>query len=643
MKLNIQKFQGGGLMAFQPLPLATYPTNTSNASDESDSKSSSKKESDDSAISKSLLKEMIGKGITNDVMAFKNMVDSANQAYLSMTDLERNTLQGKRLASIIAGNDWSTINALLRNGETFKNSIETVKNNKAYDELAVSDNGVVVLDQTTNRPTVISAEEFAEEMRNDKSKYRSITNAELANLRETNPYMANDTSSFRYLNNARGMEYIRSEIDKYTNTLGEISTAYSSNTFKKAESKDILGAISEIKDKVKDGVFSVDELVEQSSNSRQIKAAIEGAWQNLSSASRQVLKARAAKEGYDPKDLESAAKNYVVLMFAGLSSDSIKQDKKIKYEGDLTKGVADGTASGLTGEFGYTEALVSGTGTNSVLKINQGYNTQYEVPAQTFGGYMEQGKITGPSMLSDMNSLMMIVDKNNISVGGNPVDFDKKNSIMYNGGDIGRAELPYKYVTDEKTKKTNIVPDYNLAERLRIAQKEINSLSNKNSVIDKERIYRKYEISTDGYGNLDQSKFKTFLMFYGNIGSEALKDNANKGLLFEEDDENTKKLFNQKYQYGNEDISKAKKKPVEDRTSSWYSFGLTDAGDIYKGVVAIPLTDTGQSARLADKNSFAIPKSETTPRYYRENAQDYSGSGYFDKSKGNKAVNADNW
>ena len=164
MKLNIQKFQGGGLMAFQPLPLATYPTNTSNASDESDSKSSSKKDSDDSAISKSLLKEMIGKGITNDVMAFKNMVDSANQTYLSMTDLEKSTLQGKRLASIIAGNDWSTINALLRNGETFKNSIETVKTNKAYDELAVSDNGVVVLDQTTNRPTVISAEEFAEEM-----------------------------------------------------------------------------------------------------------------------------------------------------------------------------------------------------------------------------------------------------------------------------------------------------------------------------------------------------------------------------------------------------------------------------------------------------------------------------------------------
>ena len=81
-------------MAFQPLPLATYPTNTSKASDESDIKSSSEKESDDSAISKSLLKEMIGKGITNDVMAFKNMVDSANKTYLSMTDLERSTLQG---------------------------------------------------------------------------------------------------------------------------------------------------------------------------------------------------------------------------------------------------------------------------------------------------------------------------------------------------------------------------------------------------------------------------------------------------------------------------------------------------------------------------------------------------------------------
>ena len=116
--------------------------------------------------------------------------------------------------------------------------------------------------------------------------------------------MANDTSSFRYLNNARGMEYIRSEVDKYTDTLGAISSSYSSNSFKKAESEEMLGAISEIKDKVKDGVFSVDELVEQSSNSRQIKAAIEGAWQNLSSASKQVLKARAAKEGYDPNKTE---------------------------------------------------------------------------------------------------------------------------------------------------------------------------------------------------------------------------------------------------------------------------------------------------------------------------------------------------
>ena len=146
-----------------------------------------------------LLKEMVGKAITNDVMKYKDDIDTAFQKYASMGDLERNSFEGRKLKDFISGRDFSQINRLQRSKELFDSSIKIVNENKSYDEIAITTNGIIALNQENGNIENISIKDYSQDVNEGANKYKALTNSELINLREVDPRFTNNNNIFSYL------------------------------------------------------------------------------------------------------------------------------------------------------------------------------------------------------------------------------------------------------------------------------------------------------------------------------------------------------------------------------------------------------------------------------------------------------------
>ena len=620
MKLNINKYQVGGLIAVQPLQVLAQPI-TNESATQTQQQQTSSEQSTKKGIGDDMTKELLGKAITTDAMKYKDLIDNAYYKYQSMSQLGRDSAEGRRLLKIMKGEDFSIVNSLIRQKDMFQEGIDIVKANSAEDEAAVTDKGAYVFNAETGKFEEVTPEQYAKDLNSKESKLQSVTNSKLIELREFNSNLANNTQVFTVLKNAKGITQVQKEVDAYMNNIEKNTVSSTTNQYQKAKSQAIAGAIKDIQDQVQDGIFNLKTVKEQSSNKAQLEAAVEDAWAGMSNSSKQVLKIRAAQQGVAPKDLEKAAKDYLILMFAKKSIQDIKEEITVSYEGEMTKASKEKESGAGASEMGPFETLVSLKGERMPLEINIGNNISYKALGTKIGGYLVDNKPTGPMMASDMGELLSLVDKNAVSMGGNHIDFSKLQSVMYNGKDVMNVRLPIK-----KDAKGNIVPDFELAERISDAQNEINSLRIKTRATI-EQVYKKHGVEIDSKGE-PKYEHDQFILFDGTAGEESFGDKFNQKLLVETSDDNTKQLFDRLYEYGNGPQDKSHKKSVPSRGTLWW-------GDkTYNGLVAMRLTSTGQGARLVDKQGLTIPKSETTPGYYQKNAPQWSGVTSSDKPKG---------
>lgn len=623
MKLNINKYQVGGLIAVQPLQVLAQPITSTqeSAATTTQEQTTGTETSTKKGLGDDMTKELLGKAITTDAMRYKDMIDNAYYKYQSMSQLGRDSAEGRRLLKIMKGEDFSIVNSLMRQKDMFQEGIDIVKANNAEDEAAVTDRGAYVFNAETGKFEEVTPEQYAKDLNSKENKLQAVTNSKLIELREFNNNLANNTQVFTVLKNAKGITQVQKEVDAYMNNIEKNTVSSTTNQYQKAKSQAIAGAIKEVQDQVQDGIFNLKTVKEQSSNKAQLEAAVEDAWAGMSNSSKQVLKIRAAQQGVAPKDLEKAAKDYVILMFAKKSIQEIKEEATTSYESELSKSLKEKESGAGASEMGPFEALVSQKLERMPLEINVGNNISYKALGTKLGSYLVENKPTGPMMASDMGELLSLVDKNAVSMGGNHIDFNKLASVMYNGKDVMNVRLPVK-----RDAKGNIVPDFELAERIADAQKEVNTLRVK-TIATIEQVYKKHGVELDSKG-LPKYEHDQFILFDGTAGEESFGDEFNQKLLTETSDDNTKSLFDGLYQYGNGPQDKSHKKSVPSRgTLGW--------GDkTYNGLVAMRLTSTGQGARLVDKQGLTIPKSETTPSYYNKNAPQWSGVTTSDKAKG---------
>ena len=624
MNFKVNKYQTGGLIAVQSLPFQSYPTSSGDETTKSKKQSSSSTDDDDSKLADALLKQMVGKAITNDVMQYKSDIDNGYSRYQQMGELERNSFEGRRLKDFISGRDFSQISRLQRSKELFDKAIETVEQNKSYDEIAITTNGVVAMNQENGNIENINLSDYAKYISEGNNKYKALTNAELINLREVDPRFTNNNNIFSYLQMSKGMPVIKNEIDSYLTNIGKSIESSSTNQFVKGNNQKILNSVQEIQKEAAEGVFDVQSVVKKSTNDVQLKTALESIWSNLSDSSKQVLKVRAAKTGVGPQDIDKTAKGFIALMVAGRLDTVEDYTTDIKYNSDLSKIAKGGSASDDmkgTEDLGPIAALAAGALPIQKYTINPGSNYQYSADASVLGTYRVNGEATGPQMLSDMPDIMSIVDKNNISAGESPISFENIGAVQYDGSNIANVELPVRYVKDSNN-VTRMVPDSKLSKRIEEAQKEIDSLPVKDINTIRE-IYAAHDIETNYQGKPIYT-YQKFLIFDAVVGEEVLDEsNIDNSFLEDVDNEMTKNIFNQRYEYGSKSATKPNKRSVPDRDKYWL---LPGQKALKKTQVALPISDITVNAAFADRNKLVIPKSQRSVEYMRKNAAQQTGT-----------------
>ena len=81
----------------------------------------------------------------------------------------------------------------------FDKAIETVEENKSYDEIAITTNGVIAMNQENGNIENVNLSDYAKDISEGNNKYKALTNAELINLREVDPRFTNNNNIFSYL------------------------------------------------------------------------------------------------------------------------------------------------------------------------------------------------------------------------------------------------------------------------------------------------------------------------------------------------------------------------------------------------------------------------------------------------------------
>lgn len=142
MKL-IKKYDLGGLMTYQPLPLLQTPVDETQSEEKS-----SKPQKESSVLDEKMIKELLGKGLTNDVFAYQDKINQAYQEYASMNEAERNSVRGKRVRDTMRG-DFATLNMMIRNKERLDAGLKTVQQNNAQSSIAITANGIMAINNVT--------------------------------------------------------------------------------------------------------------------------------------------------------------------------------------------------------------------------------------------------------------------------------------------------------------------------------------------------------------------------------------------------------------------------------------------------------------------------------------------------------------
>lgn len=615
MRINqdkIQKLQAGGVMTYQPLPIMP---NVDTGDQSSVGTGKTEAPQGDRVLDDDTFKAMLGKGITNDVVAFQSTLDNAYAEYSNMSDIERGTARGRKLRNIIRG-DLGTLTYLINAKENLANATKVVTSQDALAELAITPQGMVVKDGSTGKISQISSEEYAKDLASNNRKYIALTNAELIKEREYNQGLAGDTSSFEALNSAIGITKIKDEVYQALQTITADASKKQGNTFVDSHNQQLIAGIQEMQAMANTGVFDVTRTEMVESNKESVKRAIEATWMNLSPNARAVLKARAAARGVAADKLEEEALKYVVSLLSPKQYLKTDVTTDIKYNKDLSEAKhgkgEDG--SGDPGEIGYWEGMVTRKGTPEKFIINAGSNAQIETIGARHGVMPDStGKGYGMTALDNIKELPTNIDMASISFGDIHVDPSKMNAIVYDGGSTATYNLPYKTNPDG-----SVSPNFEVAEAKSKADKEISALPPQSRTAQvAQSIYNKYGVQTDGSGKVPTKLFFAFKAMANDNVVEGKKSpyltNESKG----PNEDYIKQTYERIYRRDE------KGKEIDRPGYGWFS-----SPDIYSGMIYAPVIGDGVAARLSDGNAPYTAKSNLDVNAYREDSVNKYRDGY---------------
>ena len=562
----------------------------------------------ESILSDDMIKALLGKGLTNDVNAFLQDVQSMFSGIEMQnpfgSSINSHSLAMKQMALI------AKINQIQNNKAAFDKSVDKARETGALDEIAVTSYGrILARDAKTGSISQINPDQLYEK----RDKYIPLTNAELASLRMNNPNLAFDTNIFQTLENAVSSKEIDDFIRKAINEADKTTTNEFNRFIPGSQLKDVQKGLELLQSGI------IEEKIENSDNINQINAATEYLFRIMPTNYRNFLYAKSAANGVDPKEgIFDLIKTYANAKVTSTKKNEISYPKSLNDDG------SDSGSKGLV-ETDITEWMASGTALHpdSLKTFTFNNNTNYKITSERSPYYNNVKDLKGNplapivtlnTLFTDTN-LSSFLDKAGVSVGtqiASPTDFSKIAVNTTEGYTM--ALMPVKEVNGRK------VVDLDVSLRLEEAEEAIRNLGSGVSELEKKKIYKEKQVEdyiTKTNAELyAEGKLAPFLVASGYASdNNFIKDN--KAADLENDAAMTASIENAI----NEDRAAHNLESI-DFSSGLFNFRMfgENIGDtnMYKVSIFIPYSSGSVSeALLANNHLFASKKNRTAGNVFQ--------------------------
>ena len=486
--------QGTGMVFGHTYSPLMNPTSSEGAPRERQS-SRKQNDSEKGIFDNSILKDLVGKGITSDVEVAIQGIMQLQQNYESMSDTDKSSTEGMQILNRMAL-QASQVNRLLRNAAVFKDQQSKAVANEALQEFAVTSQGLVVQNSQNGKIYQISPEQYLKESAETRNQFKLLTNAELINQREYNVQLQNDVVSFQQLNQSTGFVDIKKQIQQLiqnvTSSSGsETRDAYTDGTGKLSEQLTRMQNLSTTP------IDNIIQTVKEESNSSSLKRTLDAIWVSLGDNAKNYLKQRAMMYTENPQELESVAKSIIIEIIS--PKESVKTESDIRVDLGSSKAAAAEKAKIAANkeEWGYYEGLQNDVATDVEQLAISPYGGTHAiyVPGRIYGPLRSKsGELYNNisiGRISELNS----VQQTQASFGGEKtVSADAQRGIVYDGSPVYRMTMPARIDPETRVQ----TPDFALLDGYEKQQREIKAEMNRGktlSVSEKMNIYKKYGVN----------------------------------------------------------------------------------------------------------------------------------------------------
>lgn len=451
MKLNVKKYQQGGIFSSLQLPnyLLYQPApgmgagSSQESSSESSSKSKSKKDDDEDfkLLSQKVVDELITKGLPNEVSYFLNELaeyEQSNNGIFSATTSRAKLYSLANLAS-----------NMLNNRKEYDKAVDIMKANESFSDYAVSnDGGVYVTDVKNGKTKHISLSEY----KKHEDKYNVLTYGDLLESRAYEPDSRFKSGIFTTLKESVGVHKIAQNIQEIVKMLGSnevtkedyitaneaFGIRIQQMTPSEKEAMQLLNNYASLGD---DALFKLKTTEKGYSDAN---AALKYIYSVLPENQKKQLMANYVINGGEDNNPVNVIKNAIMM----------SEDKKSEYDVDLDKTSVEKQAStrGTQRPISYMEQFLEGNVNRSKIEFTDpsyknGYSIQLEgnitsgLPADNNESVHQMMPMT-LALDYNNNGIGKYLDYNQTYCGTNKIHHSNLQNIMFDGENSAKVWMP---------------------------------------------------------------------------------------------------------------------------------------------------------------------------------------------------------
>lgn len=381
-------------------------------------------------------------GLPNEMKELtSNMLSMYQRAELFGTDID-----SRSLAGLYAKNMYKVKEAAF-NKKEYDKAYAVLSKNDGLNEVAVTDNGKIVVYDKEQKLTNISVKEYL----SDPSNYQAITNQQLLWLRAHDPQFVNNNNVFQITNNGIGINQIQKEIKDRFESLGTSELNYSGSV--SVKDKNIIAGASLVQQLSEseqanlglDGLYKAKVITKE--QNQQAQKALQYIYSTLSTSAKTVLALKSGNKENPEKGAMETIWNLISSKSSPTREVTLELANSDPTEAKQSKGKK---GSGGSGGFGDVDAntatqLVSGYGVKEQFTINPGTNLSTNVAANTLPLVKANGEPLGANTtLQDVSEGQFagILDWQKVTMGGRRIDPTYLNQVVVSDGKIRSIDFP---------------------------------------------------------------------------------------------------------------------------------------------------------------------------------------------------------